>query len=171
MFYTLLEDLIFYQKLVIKPSKYTNYELDLHKYFYYKTKIDPSFIIIVKIEQIDFIFFFIRQRNYFEAKSYLNSIRNQIKHKKVMIIRLDYILINLIFNLFPDLCIDNVKIEINNVQGKYEIFIFFLKELNTYHIAVGQNGGYIRAVNELFKKHIKLYSSRTPLTIRCKKTD
>lgn len=171
MFYTILDDLILYQKLVIKPSKYTNYELDLHKYFYYKTKIDPSFIIIVNIEQMDFIFFFIRQRNYFEAKSYLNSIRKQIKHKKVMIIRLDYILINLIFNFFPDLSIHDISLEINNNQGSYEISICFLEDLNIYHIAIGQNGTYIKAVNALFRKNIRFCDIKTPLTIRCKKTD
>ena len=44
MFYTILDDLILYQKLCIKPSKYSNYELKLHKYFFNKTQIDPSYI-------------------------------------------------------------------------------------------------------------------------------
>jgi hypothetical protein len=171
MFYTILDDFILYQYLTIKPSKYTNLELDLHKYFYSKTSIDPSYILIIKIEQTDFIFFFINQNNYFEAKSYLNSIRNQIKHKKVMIIRMDNILINLIFNLFPDLYIHDISLEINYIQGKYEISICFLKDLNVYHIAVGQNGIYIKAVNELFSKYISFYGIKTPLVIRCKKTD
>jgi hypothetical protein len=171
MFYTILDDLILYQQLTIKPIKYTNFELNLHKYFYSKTQIDPSYIIVVRIEVTDFIFFFVKKNNYFQAKSYLNSIRHQIKNKKVMVIRVDTILINLIFNLFPDLSIADVNIEINYVQGKYEISICFLRDLNTYHIAVGQNGGYIKAVNELFKKHVKLYNSKTPLTIRCRVID
>lgn len=171
MFYTILDDLILYQRLAIKPSKYTNYELELHKYFFSKTQIDPSYIIIVRIEDMDFIFFFINQKNYFEAKSYLNSMRNQIKHKKIMIIRIDYILINLIFNLFPDLCIHDIYLETNNIKGKYEVSICFLKNLNIYHIAVGQNGAYIKAVNALFNKYICFCDIKTPLTIRCRKTD
>ena len=63
MFYTILDDLILYQLLTIKPSKYSNYELKLHKYFFDKTRIDPSYIIIIKIEDDEFIFFFIIRIN------------------------------------------------------------------------------------------------------------
>ncbi|MFX0039856.1 MAG: hypothetical protein ACFFCY_01260 [Promethearchaeota archaeon] len=170
MFYTILDDLILYQQIAIKPSKYSNYELKLHSYFYDKTQIDPSYIILIKIEQIDFIFFFIRQDKYFQATTYLNSIRHNISSKKVMIIRFDNILINLIFNLFPDLCIDDIEIEINKVKGKYEISICFLRELNIYHIAVGERGCYIKAINELMDKHIIFDNSHTPLTIKCRAT-
>lgn len=172
MFYTILDDLILYQQLIIKPSKYSNYELKLHNYFYEKTEgIDPSYIFLIKIENTDFIFFFVRQDKYFQAKSYLNSIRNKIGDKKVLIIRVDNILINLLFNLFPDLCIDDIEIEMNNMKGKYEISLCFLKDLNTYHIAVGQRGCYIKAVNELFDKHINFLNCRIPLTIKCRVID
>ncbi len=171
MFYTILDDLILYQQLTLKPSKYSNYELKLYNYFYDKTQINPSYIILIKIEGIDFIFFFVQQNTYFQAKTFLNSIRNNIKHKKVMIIRFDNILINLIFNLFPDLCIDDIEIEINKVKGKYEVSICFLRELNIYHIAVGERGCYIKAVNELMDKHINFNNCYTPLTIKCRATD
>ncbi|MFX1599448.1 MAG: hypothetical protein ACFFB6_02510, partial [Promethearchaeota archaeon] len=118
-----------------------------------------------------FIFFFVRQDKYFQAKSYLNSIRNKIGGKKVLIIRVDNILINLLFNLFPDLCIEDIEIEMNNLKGKYEISLCFLKDLNTYHIAVGQRGCYIKAVNELFDKHINFLNCRIPLTIKCRVID
>ena len=167
MFYTILEDLILYQQLAFKPSKYSNYELKLFKYFYDKTQIDLSFLIIMKIEGVDFIFLFVKHDKYFEARTYLNSLRHRII-KKVSIIRFDNILLNLLFNLFPDLCIHDVRIEINNIKGKYEISICFLKDLNTYHIAVGRNGIYIKAVNELFDKHINFYKDNIPLTIKCK---
>ncbi|MFX1417481.1 MAG: hypothetical protein ACFE9N_01030 [Promethearchaeota archaeon] len=170
MFYTICEDLLLYQQLTLKPAKYSNYELKLHNYFYNKTQIDPSYIILIKSEDVDFIFFFIKQDQYFQAKSYLNSMRNNIKHKKVMIIRLDNILINLIFNLFPDLCIDDIEIEINKTKGKYEVSICFLRELNIYHIAVGERGCYIKAVNKLMDKHIIFENSQTPLTIKCRAT-
>ena len=170
MFYTILEDLILYQQLAFKPSKYSNYELKLFKYFYDKTQIDLSFLIIMKIEGVDFIFLFVKQDKYFEARSYLKSIRHQINlvNKKVMIIRVDNILINLIFNLFPDLCIHDIEIETNNLKRRYEISICFLKDLNTYHIAVGQNGSYIKAINKLFDNHISFKNVNTPLTIKCK---
>lgn len=171
MFYTILDDLILYQQLTLKPSKYSNYELKLHNYFYNKTQINPSYIILINIEGIDFIFFFVKQDRYFQAKTFLNSIRNNIKHKKVMIIRFDNILINLIFNLFPDLCIDDIEIEINKVGGKYEVSICFLRELNIYHIAVGERGSYIKAVNQLMDKHITFKNCYTPLTIKCRKTN
>lgn len=167
MFYTILDDLILYQCLTIKPSKYSNYELKLHKYFYDKTQIDPSYIILISIEHIDFIFFFVKQDKYFQAKTYLNSIRNNINNKKVMIIGIDNTLINLLFNFFPDLCIDNIKIDINYIKGKYEISICFLKDLNIYHIAIGEHGCYIKAVNELMNKYITFNDSKTPLTIKC----
>jgi len=88
-----------------------------------------------------------------------------------MIIRFDNILINLIFNLFPDLCIDDIQIEINKKQGIYEVSICFLKDLNIYHIAVGERGCYIKAVNELMYKHIIFNNSYTPLTIKCRATE
>jgi len=171
MFYTIAEDLILYQQLSIKPLKYTNYELVLHNYFYNKTQIDPLYIILIKIDQIDFIFFFIRQDKYFQAKTFLNSIRNNLCNKKVMVIRFDNILINLIFNLFPDLCIEDIEIETNKVKGKYEIYISFLRGLNIYHIAVGYHGCYIKAVNELMEKYVTFNNSYIPLTIKCRVTD
>jgi len=166
MFYTILDDLILYQHLSIKPPKYSNYELKLHNYFYEKTQVYPLYIIIIKIENNDFIFFFVKQNNYFQAKANLNSIRNKIISRKVMIIRFDKILINLLFNLFPDLCIDDIEMEINNIKGKYEISLCFLKELNIYHIAVGERGCYIKAVNELMNKYVTFNYSKTPLTIK-----
>ena len=95
MFYTILEDLILYQQLTLKPSKYSNYELKFYKYFYDKTQIDLSHIIIMKIEGVDLIFLFVKHDKYFEARTYLHSIRHQINlvNKKVLIIRVDNILI------------------------------------------------------------------------------
>ncbi|MDX1797089.1 MAG: hypothetical protein R3255_00430 [Candidatus Lokiarchaeia archaeon] len=171
MFFTILDDFILYQQLTLKPLKYSNFELKLHNYFYYKTHVNPSYIILINIEGNDFIFFFVKQDEYFQAKTFLNSIRNNIKHKKVMIIRFDNILINLIFNLFPDLCIDDIEIEINKLKGKYEVSIYFLRELNIYHIAVGERGSYIKAVNELMEKYFTFNNCYTPLTIKCRVTN
>ena len=83
---------------------------------------------------------------------------------------MDQTLINMLFNLFPDLYIDDIIIERNNVREKYEISICFLKEMNTYHIAVGERGCYIKAVNELMNKYIMSKDIKTPLTIKCSKS-
>jgi len=171
MFYTILDDLILYQQLTIKPLKYSNYELQLYNYFYDKTHVNPSYIILIKIEKIEFIFFFVSHDTYFQAKTFLNSIRHDINSRKVMIIRFDNTLINLIFNLFPDLCIDDIKIEMDKVKGKYEILICFLRNLNIYHIAVGVRGCYIKAVNKLIEKHIIFNSCKTRITIKCLVSD
>ena len=170
MFYTIAPQLILYQHLSIKPSRYSNYELKLHNYFYNKTQIDPSYIINIKIEDEHFIFFFINKHCYFQAKDHLNLIRNEIKHRKVLIIRVDKILINFVFNLFADLCIDDVKIEINHIKGKYEITVCLLRNLNNYHIAVGKKGCYIKAINKLFNDYIEPFNGKTPVIIRCKAT-
>ncbi|MFX0024286.1 MAG: hypothetical protein ACFE9S_18310 [Candidatus Hermodarchaeota archaeon] len=171
MFYTIADDLILYQMINLKPSKYSNYELKLYNYFHNKTQINPISIILINAEDIDFIFFFVKHDGYFQARTFLNSIRNNIKHKKVMIIRFDNILLNLIFNLFPDLCIDDIEVEINKVKGKYEVSICFLRELNIYHIAVGDRGCYIKAVNELIDKYVTFNNCHTPLTIKCRATN
>ncbi|UCD00678.1 MAG: hypothetical protein JSV23_07240 [Promethearchaeota archaeon] len=154
--------------MTFKPSKYSNYELKLHKYFYDKTQgIDPSHIFNIKVKDHNFIFFFINKENYFKARAYIKSIRNDIKNKKISIIRTNNILVDLIFNLFPDLCIYDIKIEINNLTGRYEISIYFLKELNTYQIAVGSGGRYIKALNILFEKYINFGNKDTPLELKC----
>lgn len=166
MFYTISNNLILYSLLTF-AGRYSNYELKLHNYFYNKTQIDPSYIMVINIENIEFIFFFINKEFYFKARTHLKSIRNDIKGKKVSIIRTNNILVDLIFNLFPDLCIYDIKIEINNLIGRYEISIYFLKELNTYQIAVGRGGRYIKALNILFKKYINFGNKDTPIELKC----
>ena len=83
---------------------------------------------------------------------------------------MDPTLINFLFNLFADLYIDDIKVERNNAREKYEISLCFLNELNTYHIAVGDRGCYIKAINELMEKHITFDDDKTPLTIKCSKS-
>ncbi|MFX1303396.1 MAG: hypothetical protein ACFE9X_08575 [Promethearchaeota archaeon] len=166
MFYTILDDFILY-RLFTFIGRYSNYELKLHNYFYNKTQIDPSYIIVINIENIEFIFFFINKDYYFKARMHLKSIRNDIKGKKVSIIRTNNILVDLIFSLFPDLCIYDIKIEVNNLTGMYEISIYFLEELNTYHIAVGRSGRYIKALNILFKKYINFDNIDTHIELKC----
>lgn len=167
MFYTILDDLIFYQLLYFL-KRYSNFELKLHNYFYNKTNLYPTYINIIKIEELEYIFFFIKKESYFEARTYLRSIRKDLKNKKITIIRADNILLPLIYNLFPDLCIYDIEIELNDLSGIYEISVLFLKDLNSYHIAVGRKGGYIKAINALFENYINFENSDMPIKIKCK---
>ncbi len=163
MFYTIVDDLVLYQLLSF-IKKFSNYELKLREYFYQKTAgIYPEFIVVIN----QFIFFFVRKENYFSSKMHLNSIRREFTMRKVLIIRVEKILINLLFSFFPDLNIDNIKIEADNASGKRKISVYFLF-FEERGIAIGRNGDYIRAVNEIFKKYIVFENRNLPLEVKCK---
>ena len=158
-----MDDLIFYQFLSF-IKKYKNFELKLREYFYSRTDgIYPEFIVVNN----QFIFFFVEKEKYFHAKIFLNVMRREITKRKILMIRTERILINLLFSFFPDLNIDNIKIEYDNNSRRREISIYFLfyKERG---IAIGRNGEYIRAVNEIFKKYVVFENQNTPLQIKCK---
>jgi hypothetical protein len=163
MFYTIADDLILYQ-LISFMKKYSNFELKLREYFFEKTQgIYPEFIIVIK----KYIFFFVKKEDYFNSNSYLNSIRREITNRKIIIIRTENVLINLLFSFFPDLNIDTIKIEFNNRSNTRELSIYFLffKERG---IAIGRNGEYIRAVNEIFEKYIICGNRKSPVRLKCK---
>lgn len=165
-FYTILDDLYFYQMLSF-VRKYSNFELKLGKYFYNKTKgIYPEFIIVIG----KFVFFFVKNESYFISKFYLDSMRREIKSKKVIIIRVENVFINLLFSFFPDLYIHDIKIEKDESSGVREISLYFL----TYKergIAIGRKGEYIKSLNELCQKFLVLENKITPLEIKCKTVD
>ena len=166
MFYTIVDDLILYQVFSF-IKKYSNYELKLREYFFEKTQgIYPEFIVVIK----QFIFFFVKKEDYFSAKVYLDSMRREITNRKIIIIRIERILINMLFSFFPDLNIDTVKIELDSESGKREISVYFLffKERG---IAIGRNGDYIRAVNEIFDKYIVFRNRNSPIRVKCKFKD
>ena len=163
MFYTIVDDLILYQVFSF-IKKYSNYELKLREYFFEKTQgIYPEFIVVIK----QFIFFFVKKEVYFSAKVYLDSMRREITNRKIIIIRIERILINMLFSFFPDLNIDTVKIEFDGESGKREISVYFLffKERG---IAIGRNGDYIRAVNEIFEKYMVFGNKSAPIRVKCK---
>ena len=147
--------------------KYSNFELKLGKYFYNKTKgIYPEFIIVIG----KFVFFFVKNESYFISKFYLDSMRREIKSKKVIIIRVENVFINLLFSFFPDLYIHDIKIEKDESSGVREISLYFL----TYKergIAIGRKGEYIKSLNELCQKFLVLENRITPLEIKCKTVD
>ncbi|MFX1364645.1 MAG: KH domain-containing protein [Promethearchaeota archaeon] len=163
MFYTIVDDLILYQ-LISFIKRYTNFELKLREYFAQKTEgIYPEFIIVIN----EFIFFFVKKKDYLKSQIHLKAMRRQISLRKIIIIRTERILINLLFSLFPDLNIDDIKIELDEISGAREISIYFLffKERG---IAIGRNGDYIRAVNQIFEKYVIFENNNIPLKIKCK---
>ena len=144
--------------------KYSNFELKLSKYFYNKTNgIFPEFIVVID----KFIFFFVKKDRYFSSKIYLDSMRREIAPKKVLIIRIDNIFINLLFSFFPDLYIHDIKIESDESSGEREISLYFLNYRDR-GIAIGRKGSYIKSVNELCQKYVILENKITPLEIKCK---
>ncbi|UCC19099.1 MAG: hypothetical protein JSV62_13510 [Promethearchaeota archaeon] len=166
MFYTIADDLILYQVFSFVKI-YSNYELKLREYFYEKTEgIYPDFIVVIR----QFIFFFVKKEHYFDAKEYLESIRRELANRKVIIIRIEKILINMLFSFFPDLNIDTVKIESDYESNRREISVYFLffKERG---IAIGRNGDYIRAVNEIFEKYVIFGNKNSPIRVKCKFTE
>ncbi|MFX0038953.1 MAG: hypothetical protein ACFFCY_15600 [Promethearchaeota archaeon] len=163
MFYTISDDLIFYQLISFK-KKYSNYELKLREYFFEKTEgIYPEFVVVVG----QFTFFFVKKQHYFSSKVYLDSMRRELGKRKIVIIRTEKTLINILFSFFPDLNIENIKIEFDNKSSKREISIYFLF-FEERGIAIGRNGDYIKAVNEIFEKYIIFENQNNPLKVKCK---
>jgi len=163
MFYTIADDLIFYQ-LVSFKKKYTNFELKLREYFFEKTQgIYPEFVVVIR----QFIFFFVKKQHYFSSKVYLGSMRRELGNRKIIIIRIEKTLINILFSFFPDLNIENIKIEFGKQSSKREISIYFLF-FEERGIAIGRNGDYIRVVNEIFENYVVFENQNAPLIVRCK---
>lgn len=163
MFYTIADDLIFY-RLLSFIKKFSNFELKLLKYFYKKTNGIYSESIIL-IDQ--FIFFFVKSENYFNSKQYLKSMRRELTNKKVLIIRVERIFINVLFSFFPDVCIHDIKIDTNSKSNQKEISIYFLIA-EERGIAIGRNGDYIKVVNKIFKNYINFENNDSPLAIKCR---
>ncbi|MFX1556366.1 MAG: hypothetical protein ACFFC9_03860, partial [Promethearchaeota archaeon] len=75
-------------------------------------------------------------------------------------------LIRLLFSLFQDLYIHDIKIEMNIYTSKKVITVFFLSYKDR-GIAVGRNGDYIKSVNKLFEEFVIFEYNRIPIKIRC----
>ncbi|TFG23502.1 MAG: hypothetical protein EU529_07275 [Promethearchaeota archaeon] len=159
----MIDNIFLSQKIRIK-KKYTNKELKLYQYFHKKTKFYPEYVIILN----QFIFLFVNNDIYFEAKVHLNSIRKQLE-KKVVMIRAENTLIKLLFSFFPDPYIHDIKIEINEENGKkIKIITIYFLSFEERGIAIGRQGAYIKAVNEIFEKYIIYEKKDLPITLKCK---
>lgn len=143
-----INNLFFYQKLIVKKI-FSNEELLLFHFFYETTKSPPQNVIIIK----DFVFFFLKNENYFNAKSKLPYLRKKFQHRKIVIVREEEVLVNLVYGFFPDPYIHTVIIEKNLHTGKTDVMVGFLS-YEERGIAVGCNGDYIKAVNEIFERYV-----------------
>lgn len=162
---SLLEEKSFLTQRVKIKKKYSNKEIQFHHFFHQKTKIFPENVIIHN----QFIFFFVKSEDYFKAKRLLKNLRTQLIDKKILIIRSETTLIKLLFSFFPDPYIHDIKIEINEENGKKfkTITIYFLS-FEERGIAIGRRGAYIKAVNEIFEKYIIYEKKALPINLKCK---
>jgi len=144
-----IDDLLLYQKLDMK-KKFSNKELLLFHFFHDITKIFPQNIIIVK----DIMFFFLDNENYFEAKMKLPYLRKKFQHRRIVLVREEGVLINLVFGFFPDPYIHSIRIDRNTHTGQIIIIVGFLS-YEERGIAVGCNGDYIKAINTIFEGYVK----------------
>jgi hypothetical protein len=144
-----IDNLLFYQKLSVK-KKFSNRELLLFHFFYDSTKVFPRNVIIVK----DIVFFFLDNEKYFEAKSKLPYLRKKFQNRRIVLVRDEGVLVNLIFGFFPDPYIHRIRIERKLNTGQIMIILGFLS-YEERGIAVGCNGDYIKAINSIFESFVK----------------
>ena len=143
-----IDNLLFYQKLTVK-KKFSNRELLLFHFFYDSTKIFPRNVIIVK----DIVFFFLDNEKYFEATSKLPYLRKKIQNRRIVLVREEVVLVNLVFGFFPDPYIHRIRIERNMNTGQIVIIVGFLS-YEERGIAVGCKGDYIKAINNIFESYV-----------------
>lgn len=143
-----IDNLLFYQKLTVK-KKFSNRELLLFHFFYDSTKIFPRNVIIVK----DIVFFFLDNEKYFEAKSKLPYLRKKIQNRRIVLVREEVVLVNLVYGFFPDPYIHRIRIERNMNTGQIVIIVGFLS-YEERGIAVGCKGDYIKAINTIFESYV-----------------
>lgn len=161
MFSTAAENSFFTQKVHIK-KRFTNREIKLYQYFFEKTGLFPSNVIMYE----NYILYFINSKYYFRARSHLRSIRKELIKNKVLIIRAEAILIKLLFGFFPDTYIHDIKLKYEEVLGKNFVHIQFLS-YEERGIAIGGKGNYIKLINEIFNRYIEFEQQFQPLSIQC----
>lgn len=159
MLSSLTDEYFLYQKVKFK-KKFSNKELKLMKFFYIRTKIHLDNVISLN----NFIFFFVKGRDYFKAKLYRNSFRKSLE-RKTLIIRAERILIKLLFGFFPDPYIHDIKL-INGQSGSKTVTVYFLS-FKDRGIAIGRKGDYIKTINEIFEKFVILDDVVIPIKIKC----
>jgi hypothetical protein len=152
----MIEDLFYSMKLNIR-CLFSNHEIELYRYFYKKTRVFPKIIIIIK----NFIFFFVKNEDYFKAKSRVKFLKIRISNKKMMVIRREKTIIRLILAFFPDLYIHNINFTIDDKTADIIMKVIFLTDLDRLIAIGGKYGTYIKSVNQIFNEYIY------PVKIEC----
>ena len=82
MYGSLEEDSFLSQKVRIK-KKFYNKEINLYHFFHQITKTYPENIIVSN----EFIFFLVKNEDFFNVKRFLTKLRAILKDKKILVIR------------------------------------------------------------------------------------
>ena len=162
MFGSLEEDSFLSQKVRIK-KKFFNEEINLYHFFHHITKIYPVNIIVCN----EFIFFLVKNEDFFNVKIFLTKLRALLKDKKILVIRSETTLIKLLFSFFPDTYIHDIALHIVESTAEILITIYFII-YEDRGIAVGRGGKYIKVINYIFENYIVLEESdKNPIKISC----
>ncbi len=153
------QDPILYQEVGIKINKFSNEELLIFKYFHEKTNMFPKSILILN----NFIFYFIDGKNYAEVNKHIVNFRRNIKHKKILFIYVEDVLINLIHRFFPNIYIYDLFIIESKAIPEVCITLLSYRERG---IAIGRKGDYIKTVNKILEKFIDFKEGN--VTISCR---
>ena len=164
-----LVDYLYFSQIVNIKKKFFNTELKFFRFFFEITKIVPVFVII----RDPFVFYFVKPRDFLMAKFFLRKLRYKLNGKKISIIRAETTLIRLVFSFFDDVYIHNVKLIEKKKVTLIDVIFIFDKDRA---VAVGVEGGYIKAVNYIFKNYISFDNpfnnfEKDPVEIRCTKTN
>jgi hypothetical protein len=164
-----LVDYLYFSQIVNIKKKFFNTELKFFRFFFEITKIVPVFVII----RNPFVFYFVKPRDFLMAKFFLRKLRYMLNGKKILIIQAETTLIRLVFSFFDDVYIHNVKLIEKTNRTLIDVIFIFDKDRA---VAVGNKGGYIKAVNHIFRNYISFDNpfnnfEKDPVEIRCTKTN
>ena len=159
---------LFFCQIVNVRKHFFNTELKLSKFFFEITKIFP----VCLIRNENFLFFFVKPGDFLTAKLYLRKLRYLLKNKKILIIREESTLIRLVFSFFEDVYIHNVMLIESPTVDIIDVLFLFKKDRA---VAVGIDGGYIKAVNYIFRNYISFNYpfnkiESYPVELRCSLT-
>jgi hypothetical protein len=162
---SLLNSNIFFSQIVSLKRKFHNKELLYLSYFFKNTRIKPVSIII----QNKFLFFLVKNEDYFNARDKLNRLRKSLKNFKVLIIREEPTFLRLIFSFFPDTYIHDIYLERECFSKNITVTLSFIFDLDR-GIAVGNNGDYINTINFIFNNSVNFQINRKyKIKIQCKR--
>lgn len=161
----MLNNTLLFSQIIFMKKVFSNKELQYLSYFIELTNIEPVCIII----RNNYLFFLVKNNEYFKAKCYLKLIRQQLKNNKALVIREEFTFLRTIFSFFPDTYIHDIKLEEDAMSKNMVITLFFIFDTDRA-IAVGNNGLYINTVNFIFNNSV-IYqlNNKYRVKIQCKK--